>query len=51
VYSAGAIAPLIEYGFSNAFEHVIGSNAGAINARVYLDVKEARLRLRTPSPL
>ncbi len=31
VYSAGAIAPLVKYGFADTFDHVIGSSAGAIN--------------------
>ena len=31
VYSAGAIAPLVQYDFSDTFDHVIGSSAGAIN--------------------
>src|SRR5579859_3431945 len=36
VYSAGAIAPLIEYGLTDAFDHVIGSSAGAINGTYFL---------------
>jgi predicted patatin/cPLA2 family phospholipase len=36
VYSAGAIAPLIEYGFNDTFEHVVGSSAGAINGAYFL---------------
>lgn len=35
-YSAGAIAPLIEYGFSDTFEHVIGASAGAINGAYFI---------------
>ncbi len=37
VYSAGAIVPLIEYGFSDSFEHVVGSSAGAINGAYFID--------------
>lgn len=36
VYSAGALAPLIEYGFRDAFEHIIGASAGAINGAYFL---------------
>ena len=36
VYSAGAIRPLIDYGLQDAFEHVIGSSAGAINGAYLL---------------
>lgn len=36
VYSAGAIVPLIEYGFTGTFEHVVGSSAGAINGTYFL---------------
>jgi len=35
-YSAGAIAPLIEYGFADTFEHVVGSSAGAINGAYFM---------------
>ncbi len=31
VYSSSAMVPLAEYGFSDTFEHVIGSSAGALN--------------------
>lgn len=36
VYSAGAIAPLVSEGFTAAFDHVIGSSAGAINGAYFL---------------
>jgi predicted patatin/cPLA2 family phospholipase len=36
VYSAGIIAPLVEYGLTDAFDHVIGSSAGAINGAYFL---------------
>jgi predicted patatin/cPLA2 family phospholipase len=36
VYSAGAIAPLVKYGFEDTFDHVIGSSAGAINGAYFL---------------
>ena len=36
VYSAASITPLLEYGFANVFEHVIGSSAGAINGAYFL---------------
>ena len=36
-YSAGAIVPLIEYGLSDAFDHVVGSSAGAINGAYFVD--------------
>lgn len=35
-YSAGAIAPLITYGFADTFEHVVGSSAGAINGAYFI---------------
>lgn len=35
-YSAGAIAPLVKYGFSDTFDHVIGSSAGAINGAYFI---------------
>ena len=35
-YSAGAIAPLVQYGLQNSFDHVIGSSAGGINAAYLL---------------
>ena len=31
VYSAATIAPLVSYGLHDAFDHVVGSSAGAIN--------------------
>lgn len=37
VYSAAAMVPLIKYGFTDAFEHVIGSSAGAINGAYFID--------------
>lgn len=36
-YSAGAIVPLIEYGFSDVFDHVVGASAGAINGAYFVD--------------
>lgn len=36
VYSAAACATLIEYGLEGAFDHVIGSSAGAINGAYFL---------------
>lgn len=36
VYSAGAVKTLTSYGLSDAFDHVIGSSAGAINAAYLL---------------
>lgn len=35
-YSAGATAPLIQYGLANAFDHVVGSSAGAINGAYFI---------------
>lgn len=35
-YSACAIVPLIQYGFNDTFEHVVGSSAGAINGAYFL---------------
>lgn len=35
-YSAGAIATLIQYGFADTFEHVVGSSAGAINGAYFM---------------
>lgn len=46
-YSAGAIAPLVTYGFSNAFEHVIGSSAGAINGAYFIGSDAETLRTYT----
>jgi predicted patatin/cPLA2 family phospholipase len=40
VYSAGAIAPLIKYGFADTFEHVLGASAGAINGAYFLGADE-----------
>lgn len=36
-YTAGAIVPLIENGFVDSFEHVVGSSAGAINGAYFID--------------
>jgi predicted patatin/cPLA2 family phospholipase len=36
-YSAGAIVPLIEYGFEDTFDHVVGSSAGGINGAYFVD--------------
>jgi predicted patatin/cPLA2 family phospholipase len=36
VYSAGALATFIEYGFQETFDHVIGSSAGAMNGAYFL---------------
>jgi predicted patatin/cPLA2 family phospholipase len=36
VYSAGATAPLIQYRFSDTFDHVIGSSAGAIAGAYFM---------------
>jgi predicted patatin/cPLA2 family phospholipase len=36
-YAAGAVVPLIQYEFTNAFEHVVGSSAGAINGAYFID--------------
>lgn len=47
VYSAGAIAPLIQYGFTDAFEHVVGSSAGAINGAYFLGADATTLRTYT----
>lgn len=47
VYSAGAIAPLINYGFANAFDHVVGSSAGAINGAYFMGADEATLHTYT----
>jgi|GEM_PF-1063110 len=43
VYSAGAIAPLIKYGFSNTFDHVVGASAGAINGAYFIGADEETL--------
>jgi predicted patatin/cPLA2 family phospholipase len=43
-YSSAAIIPLIEYGFENTFEHVIGSSAGAINGAYFLSSDIETLR-------
>jgi predicted patatin/cPLA2 family phospholipase len=43
-YSAAAITPLIEYGFDNTFEHVIGSSAVAINGAYFLSSDAETLR-------
>jgi predicted patatin/cPLA2 family phospholipase len=36
VYTAGIIAPLVKYCLSDAFDHVVGSSAGAINGAYLL---------------
>lgn len=36
VYSAGALTTMLEYGLNNAFEHVIGSSAGALNGAYFI---------------
>ncbi len=36
VYSSAALAPMVEYGFTDTFEHVVGSSAGAINGVYFL---------------
>ncbi len=43
-YSAAAIVPLIAYGFSDTFDHVIGSSAGAINGAYFVSAKDETLR-------
>jgi len=35
-YSAGALVTLLEYGFEETFDHVVGSSAGAMNAAYFL---------------
>ena len=55
VYSAAAMAPLIQYGFSDTFEHVVGSSAGGINGAYFLGADKdtmafPRQRLRQPRP-
>lgn len=47
VYSAGAIATLITYGFANAFDHVVGSSAGAINGAYFLGADKETLHTYT----
>lgn len=45
VYSGAATLPLVEYGFSQTFDHVIGASAGAINAAYFIcgntDIQDA----------
>lgn len=36
-YSGAATLPLVEYGFSQTFDHVIGASAGAINAAYFIN--------------
>lgn len=36
VYSAGAVRPLVDAGFCDTFEHVVGASAGAMNAAYFL---------------
>jgi predicted patatin/cPLA2 family phospholipase len=44
VYCAGAVATLIEYGLTNAFDHVIGSSAGALHGAYYLAQDQETMR-------
>lgn len=46
-YSAGAVVPLIEYGFTDTFDHVIGSSAGAINGAYFLGADKYALKAYT----
>jgi predicted patatin/cPLA2 family phospholipase len=47
VYSAAAVTPLIQYGFNDTFEHVIGSSAGAINGAYFLGADPETLHTYT----
>lgn len=35
-YVAGALTPLVEYGFNDTFDHVVGASAGAINGAYFI---------------
>lgn len=47
VYSAGAIATLLEYGFTDTFEHIVGSSAGAINGAYFMGADAEAMRVYT----
>lgn len=44
VYSGGAVATLLSYGVTDAFDHVIGSSAGALHGAYYLAHDQETLR-------
>lgn len=46
-YSAGTIAPLIEYGLTDAFDHVVGSSAGAINGAYFIGANSESYKIYT----
>jgi predicted patatin/cPLA2 family phospholipase len=46
-YSAGALVTLVEYGFSDAFDHVIGSSAGAMNAAYFISADKSAAHIYT----
>lgn len=51
VYSAGAVATLLKYDLTNAFDHIIGVSAGALHGAYFLAADDETLRHTYPDDL